>query len=117
MWMSDAEVVQSFLTARNKKEQIKILAELNACSTQKIIQILDDSSRVSYEMLDTALGRNKSKEYQELTKEKQMDLLKDEVHRAYRLCTELEEENRSLKNEIILILNEILQRLCTSESR
>jgi flagellar capping protein FliD len=38
--MSDSEIVRSYKEARRKGEQVKILAQLNACSTDDILKIL-----------------------------------------------------------------------------
>lgn len=40
MYMTEAEIVSSYKRADNKKTQIKILAELNACEEKEIINIL-----------------------------------------------------------------------------
>lgn len=43
MEMTDVEIATSYGEARNKKNQVKVLAELNACSKEKIIEILVQS--------------------------------------------------------------------------
>lgn len=40
MQMSNAEICSSFRQAKNQNDQISILAELNACSTAEILEIL-----------------------------------------------------------------------------
>lgn len=40
MHMTNGEIVRSYRTAKEKKKQIEILAELNACSTADIKKIL-----------------------------------------------------------------------------
>lgn len=40
MQMSNEEIVRSYREAKSKSKQLKILAELNACDTQKIKDIL-----------------------------------------------------------------------------
>lgn len=40
MLMSDGEIYRSFMGAKNRKEQVKILADLNACNTKKIQEII-----------------------------------------------------------------------------
>lgn len=40
MQMSENEIVREYSTAKNKGHQVEILAELNLCSKQKIIDIL-----------------------------------------------------------------------------
>lgn len=40
MQMTNGEIVASYRQAKNKKEQVKILAELNACKIEEITKIL-----------------------------------------------------------------------------
>lgn len=40
MQMTSEEILRDFRQAKHKKEQIKILAELNACSVEEIVDIL-----------------------------------------------------------------------------
>ncbi len=40
MQMTNGEIVASYRQAKNKKEQVKILAELNACNVEEITKIL-----------------------------------------------------------------------------
>jgi len=42
MQMTNGEIVASYRQAKNKKEQVKILAELNACKNEEITEILVD---------------------------------------------------------------------------
>ena len=42
IWMEDAEVIRLYNQAKDKSEQIKILCQLNACSTDAIIKILGE---------------------------------------------------------------------------
>lgn len=44
MQMTEYEIRQNYKLARNKREQIKILAELNSCTRADIIRILDGGS-------------------------------------------------------------------------
>ena len=41
MMMTDGEICASFRDAKNRRKQIKILAELNDCKTDKIVDILN----------------------------------------------------------------------------
>ena len=60
MWMSKDEIKSMYKHAKNKKHQIEILAELNACSKQDIIDIIEnrqkrempDIIKMLYETLD-----------------------------------------------------------------
>lgn len=40
MYMSDAEIIHSFVNARNRKEQLNILADLNMCTKEEMISKL-----------------------------------------------------------------------------
>lgn len=42
MQMTNGEIITSYKQAKNGSEQVKILAELNACSIERIIGILTD---------------------------------------------------------------------------
>ena len=54
MYMKDIEIVGSFKRADNQKEQVAILAELNVCEKQEIIEVLKkngiDTSKVEEQM-------------------------------------------------------------------
>lgn len=43
MQMQKGEIVRSFNEAKNRGEQVKILAELNCCSTEEIMNILKEA--------------------------------------------------------------------------
>ena len=40
-WMTDGQLAMLYRDAKNKKEQLEILAQLNACSVEKIIKRLN----------------------------------------------------------------------------
>lgn len=42
-YMSDGEIVRDYNAAQNKKEQIKILAELNAMSEDEVVRIIEEA--------------------------------------------------------------------------
>lgn len=46
MWMNEDEIVSSYLHAANQTKQIQILSELNACSKDAILRVLQNSPRV-----------------------------------------------------------------------
>ena len=48
MHMKADEIVMRYRQAKNKAEQLKILADLNACSTDDIITVLCDNSNGQY---------------------------------------------------------------------
>lgn len=46
MWMNDDEIVNSYLHAANQTKQVQILSELNACSKDAILKVLQGSPRI-----------------------------------------------------------------------
>lgn len=46
MWMNDDEIVSSYLHAADQTKQVQILSELNACSKDAIIKVLQGSPRI-----------------------------------------------------------------------
>lgn len=54
MYMKDIEIVGSFKRAENPKEQVRILAQLNACDKEEIIEVLKrngiDTSKVEEQL-------------------------------------------------------------------
>ena len=46
MWMNDDEIVSSYLHAADQTKQVQILSELNACSKDAIIRVLQNSPRI-----------------------------------------------------------------------
>ena len=44
--MNDDEIVSSYLHAANQTKQVQILSELNACSKDAIIRVLQNSPRI-----------------------------------------------------------------------
>lgn len=46
MWMNDDEIVSSYLHAADQTKQVQILSELNACSKDAIIRVLQSSPRI-----------------------------------------------------------------------
>lgn len=51
MLMDRYEIATEFLTAADKRKQITILAELNTCKEDEIVEILEQDSRVRPKML------------------------------------------------------------------
>ena len=49
--MDNFEIVTSFLSSADKRRQITVLAELNACTEEEIVSVLDGSDRVRPKML------------------------------------------------------------------
>lgn len=46
-----------------------------------------------------------------------MELLKDEVRNAYKLCLELEEENKKLQHEALVLMKDMIIQLTSSGQR
>lgn len=51
MMMDRYEIITEFLTSADKRKQITILAELNACKEEEIVAILEQDTRVKPKML------------------------------------------------------------------
>lgn len=47
MIMDAGEICRSYAAAKNKNDQIKVLADLNDCSTQEILDVLTDGGMIS----------------------------------------------------------------------
>lgn len=46
MWMNDDEIVSSYLHAADQTKQVQILSELNACSKDDILKVLQNSPHI-----------------------------------------------------------------------
>ena len=106
MWMNDDEIVSSYLHAANQTKQVQILSELNACSKDAIIRVLQNSPRIHYKIVGG--GRIPKRDD---NPEKLVELLKEEVKNAYKLCLELEEENRKLQHEALVLMKDMIIQL------
>lgn len=96
MEMTDLEIVSSYRQAKKKKEQITILSQLNACSKEKIIEILKNNGIQKQE-----LPRNRKKKV-------------DSVPVATNQVKEVKkEENAKMKNELTdhRIMHEVINNL------
>ena len=49
--------------------------------------------------------------------EKLVELLKEEVRNAYKLCLELEEENRKLQHEALVLMKDMIIQLTSGGQR
>ena len=112
MWMNDDEIVSSYLHAANQTKQVQILSELNACSKDAIIRVLQNSPRIH----DKIVGGGRIPKRDD-NPEKLVELLKDEVRNAYKLCLELEEENRKLQHEALVLMKDMFIQLTSSGQR
>lgn len=70
MQMTDGEIVRSFLESADKKAQVGILAQLNACDEDEIVQILERDARVKPNMLH---GWKISRSMKERRKQRESD--------------------------------------------
>lgn len=52
MQMSNVEIRKMYRESKNKKEQIKILADLNDCTVEEIKEILSETPRLNAEKVD-----------------------------------------------------------------
>ena len=111
--MNDDEIVSSYLHAANQTKQVQILSELNACSKDAIIRVLQNSPRIH----DKIVGGGCIPKKDDDNPEKLMELLKDEVRNAYKLCLELEEENRKLQHEALVLMKDMIIQLTSSGQR
>ena len=104
--MNDDEIVSSYLHAANQTKQVQILSELNACSKDAIIRVLQNSPRIH----DKIVGGGRIPKRDD-NPEKLVELLKEEVKNAYKLCLELEEENRKLQHEALVLMKDMIIQL------
>lgn len=66
MWMTEREICLSYREARDQKEQIGILADLNASSKDRIVSILRDGGEtVDWHRMNTKAGREWTEEEDE----------------------------------------------------
>lgn len=107
MWMKDEEIVSSYLHAADQTKQVQILSELNACGKDDILRVLQNSPRVHSKIVGG--GRIPKKDSE--NSEELVELLKDEVRNAYKLCLELEEENRKLQHEALVLMKDMVIQL------
>lgn len=113
MWMNDDEIVSSYLHAADQTKQVQILSELNACSKDAIIRVLQNSLRIH----DKIVGGGRIPKKDSDNPEKLVGLLKEEVRNAYKLCLELEEENRKLQHEALVSMKDMIIQLTSSGQR
>lgn len=112
MWMNDDEIVSSYLHAANQTKQVQILSELNACSKDAIIRVLQNSPRIHDKIVGGCIPKKDDD-----NPEKLVELLKEEVKNAYKLCLELEEENRKLQHEALVLMKDMIIQLTSSGQR
>ena len=111
--MNDDEIVSSYLHAADQTKQVQILSELNACSKDAIIRVLQNSPRIH----DKIVGGGRIPKKDSDNPEKLVGLLKEEVRNAYKLCLELEEENRKLQHEALVSMKDMIIQLTSSGQR
>lgn len=96
MEMTDLEILSSYRQAKKKKEQITILSQLNACSKEKIIEILKNNGIQKQE-----LPRNRKK------KVDTVPVSKNQVKEVKK------EENVTMKNDLTAhrLMHEVINNL------
>lgn len=112
MWMNDDEIVSSYLHATDQTKQVQILSELNDCSKDDIIRVLQNSPRIHDKIVGWRIPKKDND-----NPEKLVELLKEEVRNAYKLCLELEEENRKLQHEALVLMKDIIIQLTSGGQR
>lgn len=78
--MDNGEIIRTYKAAKNKKEQVKILADLNQCKVEDIIEILKTDREIDFRTLPR--NRHTSESTQnapELTVEKAIQVIKEEL--------------------------------------
>ena len=111
--MNNDEIVSSYLHATDQTKQVQILSELNACSKSDIIKVLQGSPRIH----DKIVGGGRIPKKDNNNPEKLVELLKEEVRNAYSLCLELEEENRKLQHEALVLMKDVIIQLTSGGQR
>lgn len=106
MWMNDDEIVSSYLHAANQTKQVQILSELNACSKDDILKVLQNSPCIHNKIVGGRIPKKDNDNPENL-----VELLKEEVKNAYKLCLELEEENRKLQHEALILMKDMIIQL------
>lgn len=85
MHMTDNEIVRSFLESADKRKQIGILSELNACTEGDIVEVLEQDGRVKNNMLHAwkvQQGmRKKREEREEQRKQNEAAMLQEALHK------------------------------------
>lgn len=103
MTMSEGEIVRDFRTAKKKREQISILAELNQCSRDKIREILLRNG-ISEAELPSKQGRRRAEETEVFSQQIKKNHAKTEEFRSGKL--EPEEPAGTKTTEEILQMEE-----------
>lgn len=85
MHMTDNEIVRSFLESADKRKQIGILSELNACTEGDIVEVLEQDGRVKNNMLHAwkvQQGMRKKREEREAQrKQNEAAMLQEALHK------------------------------------
>lgn len=86
MMMTEYEIVNSFLESADKRKQIKNLSELNACSEEKIVAILEEDGRVKKNMLHAwKISKGRRDQFQKKQEERRQmerELVAQAEHKA-----------------------------------
>lgn len=84
MEMSDKEILRSYNNAESKSKQIKILADLNACSTQQIKDVLS-SNGIKLRGIKTEPERVETHSIDEKMEEKKAEDLTQAIETAKKI--------------------------------
>lgn len=108
--MTDFEIVNSFLQSADKRKQIKVLAELNACSEKAIVDVLEQDGRVKKNMLhawkisEGQKERFKKKQEERREQEKQM-LLEAQHKKEMDACAAPPQKNDAVEKQYHALLD------------
>ncbi len=111
MQMSNEEIVKMYRESKNKKAQVEILADLNACGKEKILSILKEGG-----VSPTEMPRNRKKtecdeRLPRLEERKvEREVLPDIVKEAICKLMEIEQEAIDRHSQRLKELNEYLER-------
>lgn len=108
MQMNNADIVKSYREAKDKKKQVSILAELNACEKEKIISILKEGG-----ISDRELPRNRKKTESDGKSEKPMAIQKAQP--TEKAEPKKEESPAAVTEELPEIVKEVICRQMEQE--
>lgn len=101
MLMDNFEIANEFLTAADKRKQITILAELNACKEDAIVEILEKDARVKPKMLSAWKIARARRETVKKKREEKAEAMKAEAaaKQAEAMAQETEEAQEQEETE------------------
>ena len=110
MEMSEKEILKSYNDAASKSKQIKILADLNACGTQQIKDVLSrngiklrgiktEPEKIDTHSIDDAIEQKQADDLNEAIRVA-MDAIREEIIRMNEKLMELGTKERALLDDI-----------------